>query len=80
MITRSQVRMARAALGWSARDLGKQAGIARNTVTRFEKGLGVHISTLCQIQSTLEKAGIIFTPPDGVAGPGIRLIKTKADD
>jgi transcriptional regulator with XRE-family HTH domain len=80
MITRLQVRMARAALGWSTRELGKQAGIARNTVNRFEKGLGIHISTLCQIQSTLERAGIMFTPADGVAGPGIRLIRTKADE
>jgi transcriptional regulator with XRE-family HTH domain len=84
MITRLQVRMARAALGWSARDLGKQAGIARNTVTRFENGLGTHISTLSQIRSALEKAGIIFIPADGVAGPGIRLTNTKltikADD
>jgi len=80
MITRLQVRMARAALGWSARDLGKQAGIARTTVTRFENGLGTHISTLCKIQSALEKAGIIFTWADGVVGPGICLTKTKADD
>ena len=30
MITRSQVRMARAALGWGVRELGKRAGDAAN--------------------------------------------------
>jgi transcriptional regulator with XRE-family HTH domain len=80
MITRSQVRMARAALGWGVRDLGKQAAVAPNTVSRFENGLGTNVSTLRQIQSALEKAGIIFIPADGVAGPGIRLTKTPADE
>ena len=80
MITRSQVRMARAALGWGVRDLGNQAGIAPNTVSRFEKGLGTNVSTLRQIQSALENAGIIFIPADGMAGPGIRLTKPRVDD
>lgn len=80
MITRSQVRMARAALGWGVRDLGNQAGIAPNTVSRFEKGLGTNVSTLRQIQSALEKAGILFIPADSMAGPGIRLTKPQADD
>ena len=80
MITRSQVRMARAALGWGVRDLGNQAGIAPNTVSRFEKGLGTNVSTLRQIQSALEKAGIMFIPADSMAGPGIRLTKPRADD
>jgi hypothetical protein len=80
VITRSQVRMARAALRWGVRDLGSQAGIAPNTVSRFEKGLGTNVSTLRQIQSALEKAGIIFIPADSMAGPGIRLIKQQGDD
>ena len=80
MITRSQVRMARAALGWGVRDLGKRAGIAANTVSRFENGMGTNVATLKQIQSTLEEAGIIFIPGDSAAGPGIRLKEARADD
>ena len=80
MITRSQVRMARAALGWGVRDLGKRAGIAPNTVSRFENGMGTNVATLKQIQSTLEEAGIIFIPGDSAAGPGIRLREARADD
>jgi transcriptional regulator with XRE-family HTH domain len=72
--------MARAALGWGVRDLGKRAGIAANTVSRFENGMGTNLATLKQIQSTLEKAGIIFIPGDDAAGPGIRLKKARPDD
>lgn len=80
MITRSQVRMARAALGWGVRDLGDRAGIAPNTVSRFENGLGTNVATLKQIQAALEEAGVIFIPADGSAGPGIRLRDSRADD
>ena len=73
MITPLQVRMARAALGWGVRDLGMQAGISPNTVSRFENGFGAMAETLVQIQETLEGAGIIFIWADNQAGPGIRL-------
>ena len=36
MITPAQVRMARAALGWGVRELSEKAGVATNTVSRFE--------------------------------------------
>jgi transcriptional regulator with XRE-family HTH domain len=80
VITRSQVRMARAALGWGVRDLGKRAGIAANTVSRFENGMGTNVATLKQIQRALEEAGIIFIPGDSAAGPGVRLREGQADD
>jgi transcriptional regulator with XRE-family HTH domain len=73
MITRSQIRMARAALGWGVRDLGKRAGIAANTVSRFENGMGTTVATLAQMQTALEKAGIVFIPADNEGGPGVRL-------
>ena len=50
MITRSQVRMARVALGWGVRELGKRAGVAANTVSRYENGMGMTVKTLEQIQ------------------------------
>jgi transcriptional regulator with XRE-family HTH domain len=72
--------MARAALGWGVRDLADRAGLAPNTVSRFENGLGTNVATLKQIQSTLEEEGIIFIPGDGTAGPGIRLKQSREDD
>jgi transcriptional regulator with XRE-family HTH domain len=80
VITRTQVRMARAALGWGVRDLADRAGVAPNTVSRFENGLGTNVATLKQIQSALEEAGIIFIPREGRAGPGVRLKESREDD
>ena len=73
VITRAQVRMARAALGWGVRDLAQHAGLSANTVSRFENDSGAHVSTLQQIQEALEKAGVEFIPPEGGKGPGVRL-------
>jgi transcriptional regulator with XRE-family HTH domain len=73
VLTPSQVRMARAALGWGVRDLGKRAGISPNTVSRFENGFGAMVETLVRIQETLEGAGIVFISADQQGGPGVRL-------
>jgi transcriptional regulator with XRE-family HTH domain len=80
MITRSQLRMARAALGWGVRDLGRHAGIAANTVSRYENGMGTTVATLSNVQRVLEREGIIFIPADATAGPGVRLTKARAGD
>ena len=77
MITRLQVRMARAALGWGVRDLANKAGVSPNTVSRFENGAGARVDTLGQIQDVLERAGIIFVPADETGGPGVRLSEPK---
>ena len=73
MITPFQVRMARAALGWGVRDLGKEAGVAANTVSRYENGMGTTVKTLGQIQAALERGGVIFIPPDETGGESVRL-------
>jgi transcriptional regulator with XRE-family HTH domain len=72
--------MARAALGWGVRDLGKRAGVAANTVSRFENGMGTTVATLTQIQLALEREGVIFIPADETGGPGVRLKKGKNDN
>ena len=79
MISRAQVRMARAALGWSVRDLAEHSGLAANTVSRFENGFGAHLATLQQMQAVLVKAGIEFIPAEGGKGPGVRLRQEQAD-
>jgi len=65
--------MARAALGWGVRELAKEAGIAANTVSRFENGSGARPETLRVIQEVLEKAGVVLIPPDERNGPGIKI-------
>ncbi len=75
MITGTQIRSARAALGWSAQALADRAGIGLRTLLRFEQTDGVPPSrslTLLDVQKALEAAGIEFigAPEDA---PGIRI-------
>ena len=77
MIIRVQVRMARAALGWSVRDLASRAGLAANTVSRYENGTDAYGETLTKIQRALEDAGIIFIDEND-EGPGVRLRGDRA--
>jgi len=78
MVSRIQVKMARAALGWGVRELAAQAGIATNTVSRFENGADALGDTLLKIQRTLERAGIEFIDENG-GGPGVRFKDRLAD-
>jgi transcriptional regulator with XRE-family HTH domain len=67
-----QLRMARAALGWGVRDLGRKAGVTANTVTRIENGADAKQSTIDRLRRALEAAGVEFTNGDQ---PGVRLRK-----
>jgi transcriptional regulator with XRE-family HTH domain len=77
MIVPAQIRMARAALNWSGRDLAKAAGVHHNTIGRIERGEETNKGTLLLIQKTLEEAGIEFLNEND-SGPGVRLRKTGA--
>ena len=46
MVTREQVKMARAAMGWGVRDLAAKIGVAANTISRFENGSDAYGETL----------------------------------
>jgi transcriptional regulator with XRE-family HTH domain len=74
VITREQLKMARAALGWSVRDLAKRAGVAANTVSRYENGADAYGDTLAKLQRALEAGGVVFLNENG-DGPGVRLKK-----
>ncbi len=67
-MTPQQVKMARAALGWSSRTLALHAGVTPNTVTNLETGKTVRPSTLERIRAAFEKAGLKFTNGRGTAG------------
>lgn len=59
MLTPIQSRMARAALGWSMRDLARHAGVSVSTVSRFEATPTDPIdATHRSMRKALEKAGI----------------------
>ena len=58
--------MARAALGWSVRELASAAKVGTATITRFEGTQATPIpATLGAIQRAFEEAGIEFLDGDG---------------
>jgi transcriptional regulator with XRE-family HTH domain len=71
----SQIRAARALLGWSQSKLARAAGVGLATLQRIEQNEGVvkgNFSTILKIQNVLERSGIQFT--DDEAGEiGVRL-------
>ena len=73
MITGAQSRMGRAALGWTTRDLAKEAKVGLSTVLRFEsERFAITLANRLAIQHALEAAGIEFIPPTQ-HGPGAQL-------
>ena len=83
MLTASQIRAARGALGWSAQELADSAGVSLRTVLRIESVNGVppgRATTLAEIQATLERAGIVFIDADGALGPGVRFANSTKFD
>ena len=67
----AQIRAARAFLGWSARELAKQAGVSFSTIRRAENPSDrlVRSDALLEIQRAFEAAGISFQT--GAAGRSI---------
>jgi transcriptional regulator with XRE-family HTH domain len=77
-VTSAQIRMARAALNWSVRDLAEAAQIHRNTVTNIETGrYAGDTATVAAIVSALKRAGVEFIDENG-GGVGVRLRKRQA--
>ena len=77
IISGSQIRAARALLGWSQRELSKKSKVAFGTIQRMEKfdgPVGSRTETLAKVVAILEKAGIEFLNSEG---PGLRLLKRK---
>ena len=72
MLEGIQVRMGRAAVGWSVRELARSAGVTPNTISRIENGGDALASTMERLQIALEGAGVIFIYADE-EGPGVRL-------
>lgn len=76
-VTSAQVRMARAALNWTVRDLAEATGLHRNTITNIEVGRYVgDPETLSKIEVVLKRAGVEFINENG-GGPGVRLRKSS---
>ncbi len=67
MISPTQIRAARAMLGWSQIELAQRCGRAEPTVIAAEKGVAdQRISTINAIERAFTDAGIEFLELDGV--------------
>lgn len=81
MIQPSQIRAARALLGWHQAELAQRAGIGLATIQRLERAsdgvLMAHVSTLMKLIRCFEEAGINFLMTDQGGGVGVR--KTHGD-
>jgi transcriptional regulator with XRE-family HTH domain len=74
MISATQSKMARAALGWSIREAAEHAGLGVATVARFEAGIAQPTkANLAAMRRAYEHAGIAFIDDD--EGSGIKLAK-----
>ncbi len=79
-MTPAQVRIARAALGWSLADLAQASGVDPDTISAIEAGGPAGPpEALAAISGALEAAGIIFIEEDG-EGPGVRLRKGQGSE
>ena len=75
MLTCNQIRMSRAALGWSISELSERSLVSVSTIKRLETEDGFKKATeanLRLIRETLQAAGIEFIGDTG-EGPGVRL-------
>ena len=75
MLTCNQIRMSRAALGWSISKLSQRSSVSVSTIKRLESEEGLKKATeanLRLIRETLQGAGIEFIG-DELNGPGVRL-------
>jgi transcriptional regulator with XRE-family HTH domain len=72
----SQIRAARALIGWSQSDVASAAGLSIPTVKRAEADGGIRVSedAVLAIATVLKKAGVEFIAENG-GGPGVRLRK-----
>lgn len=78
MITGSQIRAARALLGWTTQQLSAACGVHYATLSRAEQSNDIpnmRAQTLAAVQRALEAGGCVFFDGSysGSGGPGVRL-------
>jgi transcriptional regulator with XRE-family HTH domain len=76
-ILSSQVRAARALIGWSQEVLAEASGVSISTIRDFESGRrDASPENLQAMRKALQqRGGVEFLPDDDDAGPGVRLAR-----
>lgn len=84
MISTTQIRAARALLGWTAQDLAKEAYITLRTIQRLEASSNIgpqRQQTLERVRAALEAQGIEFIgDPDTAPGVILHRAALRRDD
>jgi len=81
MLSASQIKAARALLGWSGKDLAEKSGIGITTLRRYELQDGLLVankSVLTSLKVCFESGGIEFTG-DPLKNPGVTLHLDKTE-
>lgn len=76
MITRAQIRAARALIDWTQTDLARASGVSRVAIKNLERGAtDPRLSTISNIRAAFDQAGVIFldTGDTRDGGVGVRL-------
>jgi predicted transcriptional regulator len=82
MITGTQCKMARVALNWTGRDLGKVADLHWTVIARFEAGgpgSDIRISSMRKIETALAELGFQFPDDQTVRMPPGLINATAAN-
>ena len=76
MITGSQIRAARALLGWSQQDLADKSLQSETAILKLEtQQADTRTSTIIKVRKSLEDAGIDFiTRADGALGVVLKVV------
>ena len=77
MITRAQIRAARALIGWTQADLALASGVSGVAIKNLERGATdrPRVSTIRNIQAAFDQAGVIFLAAGDIrdGGVGVRI-------
>jgi transcriptional regulator with XRE-family HTH domain len=74
-MTPSHLRMARAALKLTVRQLEVQTGVNKNVISRYESGREVLASAVQRLESLFREEGLTFIYENAARGPGVVLSK-----
>lgn len=71
--TPQQLRMARAALGWSLEEVARASGLAAEAAGTLERDGIVDPGPAARLAEAYAAAGLVFVADDATGGPGVRL-------
>jgi transcriptional regulator with XRE-family HTH domain len=75
MLRPIHLRMARAALNWTVRQLEEKSGVGRNTISRYEAGSDILANSLESLEKVLTNEGVVFFEEDHAHGTGVGIRK-----